>query len=91
MPPGVGHEADADEPGDERRRARRDADVARAREREPGACGRAVDGRDDRLLEAADEPDVRVVGLLERIAERPLELRELPQVLAGARSRVPRP
>ena len=48
---GVGHQADADEPGDEGCRARRDADVAGAREREPRSRDRPVDGRDHRLVE----------------------------------------
>ena len=63
----------------------------RAREREPRTGRRAVDGRDDRLLERPDEADVRVVGLLERVAERPLERRELAQVLAGAEAAARRP
>ena len=81
---GVRDEADPDEPGDEGRRVRRDPEVARAGEREARARRCAVDGGDDGLLERADEADVRVVRLLERLVDRAGDLAELLQVLAGA-------
>ena len=57
----------------------------------PAPAAGAVDRRDHRLREPADEPDVRVVGRLERVLERLLQLRELAQVLARRRSRGRRP
>ena len=62
-----------------------------AGQREPRARARAVDGGEHRLLERADRADVRVVGLLEAIADGAWRLLELPQVLARHRSRGPRP
>ena len=68
----------------------------------PAPAAGAVHGGDHGLRERADEPDVRVVGLLERLVDRRRDLAELLQVLpraeplAGARDddaadrRVPR-
>ena len=53
-------------------------------ERESGAGARAVDSRDHRLLEPPDQTDVRVVRLLEPLADRARDLLELLQVLPGA-------
>ena len=58
---GVGHEPDVDEGRHEGRRVGRDAQVAGAGKREPGAGCRSVHGGQDRLLERADREDVRVV------------------------------
>ena len=68
-PSRVGHEADADEAGDEARVVGSDADVAHARQREPGARAHTVDGGDDGLLQRADREHVRVVALAERVAD----------------------
>ena len=65
-------------------RRRCDADVAGRGERKPGARAGPVDRRDHRLLEASDQADVRVVRLLEPLADRAGQLLELLQVLAGA-------
>ena len=59
-------------------------DVARAREREAGARGRAVDGGDHGLLEGADGEDVLVVARAQAVADVPRALLELRQVLADA-------
>ena len=56
-------------------------EVAGAGEREPGAGGRPVDRRDDRLLEPAEGEDVRVVvarGGAPDVAGRLLELESGP-------------
>ena len=81
---GVGDQPDPDESRDEGRGVGGDPDVAGTREREPGAGDRAVDRGDDRLLERADRPDVRVVRPLERLADAAGELGELLQVLPRA-------
>ena len=60
-PAGVGNQPDPDEAGDEERRIGREADVARAREREAGARADTVHRGDDRLLERPDRQDVDVV------------------------------
>ena len=56
---------------------------AAASESPAPAHGPLTDG-DHRLLERADQPDVRMVGLLEPVTDRPGRLLELLQVLAGA-------
>ena len=56
---------------------------AHASER-PAPAHRAVDRRDHRLLERADRADVRVVRLLERLADAAGERLELAEVLPGA-------
>ena len=83
-PTGVRDEADADEAWDEGRGARCHADVAGDRERETRPGCRPVHRRQDGLLEPADKADGGVVGGLEGLPDRPLQLGELAQVLAGA-------
>jgi hypothetical protein len=83
-PPESGNEADADEARDERGRVGGDADVAGGGEREAGSGAGAVDGCDHRLLEPADQPDVRVIRALQPLPDRAGRFLELLQVLAGA-------
>ena len=80
----VGDEPDPDERGHEARRVGRDAEVARAGEREAGAGSGAVHGRDDGLLERADPEDRPVVAAAEAVADVAGGLAELRQVLPDA-------
>ncbi len=60
---GVRYETHAAEDLDERRRLRRDAEVARERDGATGARRDPVDGADDRLLQATHGEDERVIAL----------------------------
>ena len=81
---GVRDEPDPDEPGDEGGLIGCDPHVAREREREAGARHRAVDRREDGFLERPDRADVRVVRLLERLADAARKLAELLEILPRA-------
>ena len=85
---GVGHEPDPDEPGDEGGLIGCDPHVAREREREAGARHRAIDRRKDRFLERPNRPDIRVVRLLERLADA---ARKLAEPLRSCPEQNPRP
>ena len=87
VPPESGTRPMPTKPGHERRGARGDAHVAGARERETRSGDRAVDGGDHRLGESADQPDVRMVGLLERLLERTCRSRRTPAGPVRRRSR----
>ena len=78
VPPASGTSPIPMNPGTKRAPIGRDPHVARARERQAGAGHRAVDRRDHGLLERADRADVRVVRLLERLANAARELAGTP-------------
>src|SRR5262249_13080993 len=81
--------ADLAEGLDEARRARRQHDVAGQRDVGPRARGNAVDGADDRLRQAAQAPDQRIVPGFERVPRGRAAAPAVPpqgQVLAGARA-----
>ena len=83
-PAGVGHEADADERGNEARLVRGDPHVAGEREREPRAGRGAVDDGEHRLLEPADRQHLLVEPVTEALGDVARAGLKLLQVLADA-------
>src|SRR6266566_96433 len=67
--PGIGHEADAGPRRAERRRRRRDTDVARDGDTEAGSGNDAVDRGDDRLAHDADRRDEWVITATQLVPE----------------------
>ena len=83
-PARIRDETDADESGNEARLVGSDAHVACAGEREPGPGGGTVDRGEHRLREGADRADVRVVRLVQPLADPAGDLLELLQILPCA-------
>src|SRR6266566_692650 len=89
--PGIGHEADAGPRRAERRRRRRDTDVARDGDTEAGSGNDAVDRGDDRLAHDANRRDEWVITATQLVPEFELfagrDLQEaVSQILAGRES-----